>query len=116
MLKEQLTKVAAPRIKKVSAPETDDGHMYVRMLSGRELQESIALEKNKDFTDKHGTMSPMLALLAYCTCDHSGESNLDPGDAHLLSDLPFPVLMRLQDAALELNGLSEEWREAEKKG
>lgn len=99
-----------PRVKKVSVPELDgDGHAYVRVLSGKELEESKALER--EHKEQYPDMAAAAALVVYGVCDDSGKRVFSDSDIEVVLDIEFPVLMRLAEEVLELNGLTESSQE-----
>jgi hypothetical protein len=84
----------------VDVPEWG-GSVILRTLTGAE---AIQLGKLGE-TDKEATSAQVLVL---CAVDEKGERIFSEGDVELLKKKSMRAMLRVQKAAMEINGLTEE--------
>lgn len=108
--REQILKASATRVVKIATPEWGgNGHVYVRMLPGNELGAAVNIldtgEGAKDDAES-GEMIGRLCVLFIC--DAKGKRVFEATDTAKLLSGPLAPLTRCMNAALELNGMTEE--------
>lgn len=111
LTKEEILQSAQrPQVRRVSTPEWgNDGHVFVRMLTGTEadaVQNLLgpASENNKP---RHQAES-MAGIVVLCACDDEGRRTFDDADRSAVQTLALAALMRVATAAMDFNGMSKE--------
>ena len=89
----------------VTAPETKAGHVYIRMLSGKQL------ETAKPLLDK-ADVGAYFEIGAMVLCDETGTRNYQDGDSQKVANQPWPLIQRAVDAVLKFSGLGGDKSEA----
>jgi hypothetical protein len=96
---------AKPTVTKVSTPEWG-GHVYVRMLPGEELDDALAILEAAESGGKQSEMLAQACLLFIS--DSKGRALFRAEDIDAIRKLPMAAQIRCVNAALALNGLTEE--------
>jgi len=98
-------------IRKVSTPEWGgDGHVYVRMLRGRDI-DTVHSTAREMRARKDAGQSPgedphtMAAWVIMAACSEDGTPLFTKDDAEWLLDGPLAPLRRCMEEALALNGI-----------
>ncbi len=96
-------------VRPVAVPEWG-GTVYVRTITGGQAEQYYAALRG-GASDRN----VMARLVAYAACDERGNLLFRPEDIDALAARSFRALERVFDAAMQLNGMTDEAVEAEEK-
>jgi len=92
---------------KVLVPEWN-GHVYIKILSGREREELNKRVEAKTVNGKLATEGLVNDFLSIVLCDEAGELLFSKENQDILSSKSGVVLNRLVEQAQKINGLTDE--------
>lgn len=102
------------KVERVACPEWG-GHVFVRSLSGEELDaweveqyERSRIEKEEGQDSQAMLRNLRARLVSRCASDESGQALFTPEQAHALGKKNGKALKRIFDAARKLNGMTPE--------
>lgn len=94
-------------IESVPTPEWG-GETYVRMLSGDEVEDAMAIVNATGSNGKLSERDAMAGMCALCVCDKDGSRLLTADDVPMLLAGPLAPIWKCAQVALRINGLSDD--------
>ena len=109
--KDTILSISETRIPHEVVVDEWGGSVFVRSLSGRELDCLMADWRRLGAEDGKNAGRVLACVVAATACDETGELIFENSDIDKLHTLPVAGVKLVAEAALEFNGLTEEMQE-----